>query len=365
MIRKILFFTFLLYSVAWFATAHIIKGNIATAINNSETDNIKLSYKQIKVSGFPGRLQILLTAPTIKFIDHINSKEITTDQITFILDLSFKKAKVVLAKDIIQVENIEQNKLEYIVKPIDPITALVKFNKPIYQFLNTDRLQSMIKLLQINNKLLSITHTDKEIANIADLYFLISQIKATSGHDILLQVGLVYSALNDFFNFKKAALNFSILTNILEDEHTKVDTLKSLDINHLQLNCDDNAQIYLTGGLKLTDTKLPTGKLSFELTNYHNVIEALIPSNLLLPKKILKIIIEQAANVRPSSIVKAEGDQLAPQEKIKLDINFSKQGIYIGAINLLEFNLEENKGNNNQSEPENPIDGIEETKQID
>ncbi|WP_375327213.1 hypothetical protein [Candidatus Tisiphia endosymbiont of Nemotelus uliginosus] len=365
MIRKILISIFLLYSLVWFATAHIIKGNIVTAIHNSETDNVKLSYKQIKISGFPGRVQVHLTEPKIQFIDHINSKEITTDKITFVLDLSFKKANLILAKNIIQLENVEKKKLEYTVQSNDDIVTLIKFSKPVYKYLSTDSLKSMIKFLQVNNKFLSIMYADKESANIADLSFLISQVKSGRDHDILLQVGLLYSSLNDIFNFKKAAIDFSILTKVSDDENTKLATVKNLNIDHFQLTCDENAQIYLAGGLQFADSQLPKGKLTFELTNYNNVIEKLIPINLLLPKKILKIIIEQSVNIRQPAIVKGAAPKLNPQEKIKLDINFSNTGIYIGTMNLLELKLDENKDNNNQEEVEENTSEINTIKPID
>lgn len=81
MIRKILLFICLAYTIIWFAIAYTIKSNVVSTINNSETDNIKISYSQIKISGFPSRLQISLIDPKIKFIEHVNSKELSTEKI--------------------------------------------------------------------------------------------------------------------------------------------------------------------------------------------------------------------------------------------------------------------------------------------
>jgi hypothetical protein len=99
----------------------------------------------------------------------------------------------------------------------------------------------------------------------------------------------------------------------------------------------------LVGFLQFFDSKLPKGKLSFELTNYHDIIDKLIPNNLLLPRKMVKTIIEKAVDSSLFGVVKTDDNELATYEKVKFDIEFSDNDIHIGSINLLEFKLEDSK----------------------
>ncbi|MCC8397819.1 MAG: hypothetical protein LN569_00600 [Rickettsia endosymbiont of Labidopullus appendiculatus] len=344
MIRKILLFICLTYTIVWFAVAYTIKSNMVSTIHNSETDNIKISYSQIKFSGFPSHLQISLIDPKIKFIDHVDFKEISAEQMTFLFDFSFKKANLILGQTIKQQENFGSKLIEYSVQSKEDIAALVKFNKPIYMS-SGDSLKSIVKFLQVNNKLLSVIQQNKEIFNISDLVFLINKAKFQDGEDIDLQLRLSYAAGEDFLNFKTAQLDLATLINIATDQGKDISYIKNLNIDRLIFSCDDNAQIALIGFLQFFDSNLPKGKLSFELTNYHDIIDKLIPNNLLLPKKMLRAIIEKAANSSVSEMVKTDDNEVATYEKVKFDIDFSDNGIHIGAINLLEFKLEDSKVN--------------------
>lgn len=343
MIRKILLFICLTYTIIWFAIAYTIKSNIVSTIHNSETDNIKISYSQIKFSGFPSRLQISLVEPKIKFIDHVDFKEISAEKMTFLFDFSFKKANLILGQTIKQQENFGGKLIEYSVQSKEDIAALVKFNKPIYRLSSGDNLKSIVKLLQVNNKLLSIIQEDKEIFNISDLTFLINKAKSQDGEDIALQLRLSYAAEENFLNFKTAQLDLATLINIATDQGKDINYIKNLNIDRLVFSCDDNSQIALIGFLQFFESNLPKGKLSFELTNHHDIIDKLIPNNLLLPKKMIKAIIEKVANSSVSEVVKTDDSEVANYEKVKFDIEFSDNGIHIGSINLLEFKLEDSK----------------------
>lgn len=352
MIRKILVSIFLVYILIWFTTAHIIKSNIVNTINNSQTDNLKISYDQVKVLGFPGRLKISLLEPKIKLIGHTNSKEISTDQVIFTPDFSFKKANLILGNNIKQVENFDDQQTEYNLQSNDVITALVKFNKPIYKFSKTDNLTSLVKSVGINNKNLSVIHQNKEFCNISDLDFLVNKTQGIENDEMFIKTHLLYSSGENLFNFKKAELDLSMLTEIVEDQEKKTNSVKNINIDYLKFLCDDSAQVYLTGGIELFKNSLPNGKLSFELTDYHKLVDKLIPNNWSLPRKIIKMLIDKALILPGAEVIKADDQNLGSYEKVKLDVTFSNKGIFIGSTNLLEFKLEDNDilENNDQQE---------------
>ncbi|XVN42562.1 MAG: hypothetical protein RCG15_08280 [Candidatus Rickettsia vulgarisii] len=364
MIRKILVSIFLLYVLIWFATAHIIKSNIINAIDNSQTDNLKISYNQVKISGFPGCLKVTLLEPKVTLIDHANSKEISTDQVIFTPDFSFKKANLTLGNNIKQVESSDEKQVESILQSGDLITALIKFNKPIYRFSKTDNLKSIVKFLEVNNENLSVIHDNKVRLNISDLNFLVSKTQNIEDNEMFIKTHLLYNSEENLLNFKKAELDLSMLAQIDEDKEKKTSSVKNINIDHLKFLCDDGAQIYLTGGLQLFKDSLPNGKLSFELTDYRRLIDKLMPSNWALPKKIIKMLVNKILVLPGTEVIKVEGENLEPYEKVKLDVSFSSKGIFIGTTNLLEFKLE----NNFIPEEDNQQDVIkpeEDTKNIE
>lgn len=367
MIRKILIAIFLVYTLIWLIIAYTVKNNIVNIVKDAQTDNIKLSYSQVRISGFPLYMRINLVDPKIKFIDHINSKEISAKKMKFLFDFSFQKADMVFGDQIKQQENFADKLIEYDVNSKENIILSVKLNKPLYKLLSKDWLRS-IESIQWNNKLLVVNHENKEIFNIIDLAFLIKNEKSQNDSqnsegdkNLAVQLSLLYDSAEDFLNFKKAKLDLDSLINIASNPTIGENFIKNLTINHLIFSSEDNSQVNLTGSLGFFVRHLPKGKLFFEVTNYHKVVDKLIPNNLLLPKEMIKTLIEKAANSSLSEIVKSDFNEpnfgkIGTYEKIKFDIEFSDKGINIGSINLIEFNSENNDKINDT--PEESIDII-------
>jgi hypothetical protein len=351
-IRKILFFVVLVYTALWFSVAYTIKSNLINTINNSETDNFKVSYSQIKVFGFPTRLQIGIMNPKIKFINHINSEEISAEKIILLPNFNFKTAKLSLGQEVKQENNFNNTSTQYNIQSKEDILVQIEFNKPLYRLSDRDSIKSIIKFLQVNNNLLNVISDNKEIFNIADLSCSISKTKSLNDEDVAIQLHLLYDSKEDFFSFKSAKLDLSTLINIASDQNHEINTIRNLKIDHLILACDNDSQIDLVGSLRFVDSKLPQGKLSFELVNYHGIIDKLMPNNLIIPKKMLKTIIEKYVKLSLAEAVKTDDNEVSTYEKIKFDIEFSDNGIHIGSMNLLEFKL----GTDDQLEDEIKLD---------
>jgi phage antirepressor YoqD-like protein len=263
MIRKIFFFVLLVYTTIWFSVAYTVKNKIVDIINNSETDNIKLSYSQIKVSGFPTQMKIALIEPKIKFIDRVNSREISVDQLELLIALNFKNMHLIIGNNIKQQDNFGDKSVEYNIKPKESIIGLIKFDKTLYQLSNRDTLKSVINSLEFSNGSILVTHQDKELFNLTDLAFLINKVKSPDIEDIALQLRLLYSSEENYLSFKKAKLDLSTIITIVIDKTKNTESIKNLVIDRLIFVCDDDAQVDLFGSLGFSDDKLPRGKLSF------------------------------------------------------------------------------------------------------
>lgn len=347
MIRKILLCIVLIYTAAWFSIAYTLKSNVMGLVKRSETDNIKVTYTKVDVSGFPARWHIKLIEPKIQFISGVNSSEFSSSSMTFIVNFSLKKVLLNFGKEIKRQEVLHDKSTEYSLKSKEDIRLLVKLSKPLYKFSNTDKLQSVIKSLGLNNNLLSVVYQDKEIYNIADLTWLVSRVISNDNEDVALQLRFLYTGQEKFLNFKKAKLDLATVTSIATNQNNKDIVVKNFNVNHLNLVCDDAATLEMTGSLKFASNRLPLGKLSFELVNYHDVVDKLMPHNLIFPKKMVKSLIEKAVNLSASEVVKTDDGEISTYEKIKFDVEFSETGVNIGSVNLLEFNLQNSKDTSN------------------
>lgn len=69
MIRKILLLISLVVIVLWFAGAHFIKGRLISAITELSSDNVKISYQEIAVSGFPLAWEVEFLSPKVTVVD--------------------------------------------------------------------------------------------------------------------------------------------------------------------------------------------------------------------------------------------------------------------------------------------------------
>ena len=91
MIRRIILYISLSFITFWFTGVYLIKYRVAALIKNSGSDNIKLSYDDIRVSGFPSRWEIRIIAPKVTFIDSINSRELSSKSLFIYLTSALKK----------------------------------------------------------------------------------------------------------------------------------------------------------------------------------------------------------------------------------------------------------------------------------
>ncbi|HJD55987.1 MAG TPA: hypothetical protein LFW21_05060 [Rickettsia endosymbiont of Pyrocoelia pectoralis] len=349
MIRKILIFVFLAFTIVWFAVAYTIKNNVVNLIKNSETDNLKISYNNVKFSGYPFNWKVTIIDPKVKLIDHVNSKEFSSENIILTVTYSTKKAALNFGPFIREVDNYSDKIFTYDMRSNEDIKGIGKFNKPLYKISKDDALQEIIKSVKLNNKSLLIFKDNLEIFKINDLDFFISKKDVDNNERISLVLNMNYDSEQDIANFKNANLEMSAFVTFTPDGENSA-ILQDINVDKLAFTCDKDAKINLNGALRFFANKLPEGKLSFELDNYNSIVDKLFPNNILFSKKIIKAIIAKAIN-------KAADENLIinPQEstymnsaynnieKAKFDIEFSDKGINIGSINLLDLKIGDNK----------------------
>ena len=348
MIRKILLFVFLIFTIIWFAVAYTIKNNIVSLIKNSGSDNLKISYNAVKFSGYPLHWKITIVDPKIKLIDHINSKEFTSENITLNIAFSTKKAVFDFGRFIKEVDNYSDKVLTYDMRSNEDIKGIGKFNKSLYKLSKDSNLKDIIKSIQLNNKAFFIFKDEEEIFTIKDLAFFIRKQNLASDENIFLLLNMNYNSEKDIVNFKNANLTIAASLKFVENKEDSP-ILQNFTIERFILTCDNDSKINLNGALQFFANKLPEGKLSFELENYNSIADKLLPNNIIFSKKIVKAIIAKAVDKTYDAVLNTDAKELydsnlaSNTEKAKFNIEFSDKGINIGSINLLELQFIEHK----------------------
>ncbi|HJD62083.1 MAG TPA: hypothetical protein LFW14_00505 [Rickettsia endosymbiont of Degeeriella rufa] len=357
MIRKILIFVFLAFTIVWFAAAYTLKNNVINLIKNSESDNLKISYNTVKFSGYPFHWKITITDPKVKLIDHVNSKELSSENVVLNIKFSTKKATLNFGPYIKEVDNYGDKTFTYDMRSKEGIKGIGKFNKPLYKISKDDDLKEVIKSIQLNNKSLLIFKDDEEIFKINDLAFFISKKNLADSEDISLILNMNYDSEKNIANFKNATLDIVALLKFTPDGENSA-ILQNFNIEKFVFSCDHNSKINLNGALQFFANKLPQGKLSFALENYHSIIDKLLPNNIMFSKKFIKTVIAKAVNKASdeAAVIVNQKESAGSNtdynniEKAKFDVEFSEKGINIGSINLLELKLGDSK---EEQQPEN------------
>ncbi len=357
MIRKILFLTGLIFAIFWFSVAHVLQSKTLALIKNSESDNIKISYENVQVYGFPYLWKIKIIAPTITFIDHTNSKELSSKEIICGFDLSFKKATINFGHNVKQVQNLANRTKTYLIYSDHTIESSIKFTKALFMMSEKDNLYNNIKLLKFSNALLSVNNENQKVWDLNNSLLTIHKSLIEYNESVVMKFQAFYNKaildevepegstieqsefpkpynnMYSFLNFSKATIDVGASLNFLHSKDTLTEKmLKDLIIDHVNLTFEDS-KINIAGSMEFVKNHPPAGKLFVEINDYNKAIDRLFVNNYFMSKSKLKMIILQMAN---SSMEESDPYILGNFNDIKFDVEFSNYGIKLGKINLVQ-----------------------------
>ena len=357
MIRKILFLTVLVFVISWFSVAHVLKSKTLVLIKNSESDNIKISYENIQVYGFPYLWKIKIIAPAITFIDHTNSKELSSKEIICVFDLSFKKATINFGHNIKQVQNLANHTKVHLIDSDHMIESSIKFTKALFMMSEKNNLYNNVKLLKFSNALLSVNNENQKVCDLNNLLLTIHKSLIEDNESVVMELQAFYNKaipneaepeestieqselpkpynnMYSFLNFNKATIDVGASLNFLQSKDNLTEkTLKDLVIDHINLTFEDS-KINIAGSMEFAKNHPPAGKLFVEINDYNKAIDRLFVNNYFMSKSKLKMIILQMAN---SSMDELDPTILSNFNDIKFDVEFSNYGIKLGKINLVQ-----------------------------
>lgn len=327
MIRRILFFIAIIYTGLWFTGAYLIKEKVVHLVNGLGSDNIKVSFADVKISGFPGNWAINLMAPKLTFINHIDHKEISFQKLVFIINFSFRKSIVVFDGQIIQKQSSKDGTAEYVLNSGQPLKVILKFNKPLYAAVNQENLFDIVKDMKFDNDIIKINYQNDDILTIDNITVGINKTGTVEREVTWVKFAVTYRGSSKVWDFGAANLNFDVIfTNNPYSSFS--DNYKTwyndVEVKGLSFTLDD-AKVYVKGAMQFPREQLPQGKFSIVLANYRDIIDKLWPQEFFISKLRIKELVEKVADNLDYT-----------KQEAAFDIEISGQGIRVGSINLLE-----------------------------
>ena len=175
MIRKIALAFIILFVVSWMALAHFARFKVISFINNSQTDNVKISYTDSSISGFPFGLKVRFVSPKITIIDQDTSREIYSDYMDCTFDYKFGKAELSFGKNLYYNSASEEPSTAYKINSEQNIIGFVDFVDVLYKIDLSNSLRKLVKSIEVANPYLAIFNINgEELFNLSEFAFKLS-----------------------------------------------------------------------------------------------------------------------------------------------------------------------------------------------
>ena len=299
-------------------SAHLIKYNTVKFIENSDTDNIKISYDKVAISGFPFSWNIIFHSMKITSIEKDGLNEVLLENVS--IRYYLYRTKIALGNIISfnDARNPEYTKSHKILSKTEH-NIDINYDIPIFQI-----------------------QVDDIFKNITSLEFNVSPTKYSSEGQLKFEIAEGYLKVNksivqnkEIFKIK-AATDAVILNNnnlnlqLLLDTNYIIPLVSEIESNNLEAEYDyriilnklliksDQSMLNLSGALNFKKEMAPIGKLKIIFKNYPSLIDELLPDNFIISKTEINNFIDTNAKYEN------EGDLSY------FNIIFSPQGIETG-----------------------------------
>ncbi len=329
MIRKIILAFILLFVLTWIIFAHFAKSKLISLINNSQTDNIKIYYKDINISGFPFDWKIKFTSPKLTIIDQDSSQEIASDYLTFSFNYKLSKAKLDFGKLLFYNTENDEEPIKYTLHAQEDIVFFIDFTDLLYKINVSNSLTKIIKNIEFSNpSIVTFVTNGNEIFDLTRINVKLNSKMMDITQTISLKLSGCYkSSSNDrVINNADCVLD----ANYIVSDNSNAAKNNNFDYKIQLLNAKvnlNNSSLDLKGSVALSSNNSPQGKISIELVDYANFIDFLLPDDFIFSKSDAKDFIAKAAAVELNNEV---------TNKINFDLEFSNKTISLGRLNLSE-----------------------------
>lgn len=290
-------------------------------MNSLNSDNIKLSYQDIKLSGFPFNWQVTFIDSKIVIIEQKSLKEISIPKLNAQFNYLAQAMDIRLDETINFRDAKEDGMQDYNLISDKNMAIQISFQKPVYFMDSTSPWYNFIEDARFDLTETKVQIGRKKIFSISDIQLSYEQETNAPMHkrNLTLQGNYNSSSQDMKINKAKLLVDLGCLSNALdmEDEAHSIYEHK-VALSKLKLEIDDSS-CDMRGFLNLNESSAPQGELDISLIKYPDIINRVVPKDFIVSASYLNKMI--------ANIVVAENND--PDRKVDFKVILSKNGVSI------------------------------------
>lgn len=330
-IRKIILAFIVLFVLTWIVMAHMAKSKVISFINNSQGDNIKISYSDASVAGFPFSWTVRFAAPKITIIDQVSSREISSEYLNCVFNYKLSNASLEFGKILHYSAYTDEGQVDLELHSEDKMKLFAKFSKTLFKLDSSSSLRQVTRNIDFSNSLIvALNKAEDELFNLNDVSCNFQNNRSDEGEYLSLKLAGGYKSSFSGHRVNNANLLLDV-NYIVPDKgasgDNSVDFDRKLEIVRAKVNLDETS-CDLKGNVSLSRSNLPQGKIAVELIRYDDLVDIIVPDDFLFSKPYMKKIVAKAASIEFSNDI---------SDKVNFDIEFTDKGIAFGRVNLLDL----------------------------
>lgn len=305
----------------WLVGAHVIKNKLINVMSGINSDNIKFTYEDTRISGFPFNWQVSFISPKLIIIEQKSFKDISTPKLNVSFNYLMQGVNVNFGKSISYNKDKEHHIEEYNLLSTKDVVLNLSFQNSIY-LMNSDSVWYKIIDKADFSASESIAYMDnKEVLLIPNIQIAYNLVESDSIEQKNFVLKGEYNSSSELFETKEGQLlvDLSWLSNNIPLKNSEgIDFDHKFMLSQFHINID-GAFCNAKGGIELRENSSPKGQLDVTMNKYASIASLIIPKYFAADASVLNKFIEKSV---PSGIQE-------DSDSVKFKVTFSDQGIKV------------------------------------
>ncbi len=267
MIRKFLLFSSLIVLSLWVVGAHIVKSRVRKEIESSSTQNLSISYKDIKIAGFPFGWKIRLISPQLVDTNAVTHFKYSADEVSFKFNYLLDKVSINIGKilTLALIHDREEPPRDFLNSEEDMIID-VNFKKSL-ALSDAKNYRLETKIVKLDNRKIVYTHNDGQIIDfdLLNLYFDVNDKNdVESLFDIKANIDSSYELpFNDIHLSSHITYHNEDAESAHEFNITRIDVM---------LDKEEESQMHFKGNVGISKNGVHLVDIHSKIENYSKII---------------------------------------------------------------------------------------------
>ena len=265
----------------WFTGAHLIKNKLIRIAEEASSDNIKISYQDVKISGFPFNWQVSFVSPKLTFIEQKSLRDIVLSGLNIKFDYLLQHVIFDFGTMINCTHTQEELMREYRFFSEQSVELNISFKEPIY-FLESHSLwEDGISSVKLDLPLVHVRSAERENFSLSGIHVLSKREQEGAVSRTYLKLLGNYNAANTYSRPGAAHLLLDLsylINNNSKVAEEKLEFNRRIELLKAKFSLD-NTSIDLSGFINLTKSSAPHGELDVAIEQYNEFMNLVVMQN--------------------------------------------------------------------------------------